>query len=58
MDFYQTTSYQSNGHLDEKRKSRRKSTQSDENSDEFQRVAEEDVGSFIKHRNEYLDGDI
>lgn len=31
---------------------------SDENSDDFQAVAEEDMGSFILHRNAYLDGDI
>ena len=31
---------------------------SDENSDDFQAVAEEDIGSFMLHRNAYLDGDI
>lgn len=31
---------------------------SEENSDDFQAVAEEDISSFILHRNAYLDGDI
>ena len=31
---------------------------SDENSDDFQAVAEEDMNSFILHRNAYLDGEI
>ena len=31
---------------------------SEEVSDEFQAVAEEDMGSFIMHRNAYLDGDL
>ncbi len=31
---------------------------SDENSDDFQAVAEEDMGSFILHRNAFLEGDI
>ena len=31
---------------------------SEENSDDFQAVAEEDMGSFIMHRNAYLDGDL
>ena len=35
----------------------RRSPGSDEMSDEFQ-VAEEDMGSFIKHRNAYLDDEI
>ena len=35
----------------------RRSPGSEELSDEFQ-VAEEDMGSFIKHRNAYLDDEI
>ena len=31
---------------------------SEENSDDFQPVAEEDMGSFILHRNAYLDDDL